>query len=393
MAKRRNWSEGSIVARGLDSWRLRFWHGGKRHSVTFKGTKADAREELRRLLHAGDVGEHIDPTRLSVGQWCERWLELGAPGRKGQKAGARTLVRYGSLLRSHVIPELGQLRLQKLSGAAIDDMYTALAAKDLAPRTRHHVRVVLGGCLGAAVRAGLLRANPMLRALKTPSVEESDHGIALSDDDLRRLVTGFRGGTIELIVAVAAYAGARRNEILALRWGDLDAAAKTLRIERAVEKIRGTVTFKAPKSKRGIRTIDIDDNLLGLLVAEREKHQRLVAGITDGSAVDLSLIKLPADALMFPSPLGKDLVTPRDPDAVTRIFVRRARKLGFGEFRLHDLRGSHGTNLLRKGVPVDVVARRLGHDPVTLLRAYAKPLETDSQIVREALKAMLPTGK
>jgi integrase len=104
-------------------------------------------------------------------------------------------------------------------------------------------------------------------------------------------------------------------------------------------------------------------------------------------------VKLPADALMFPSPLALDLTTPRDPDAVSRIFVRRARKLGFGELRLHDLRGSHGTNLLRKGVPIDVVARRLGHDPVTLLRAYAKPLDTDSRIVREALKAMLPTGK
>jgi hypothetical protein len=52
--------------------------------------------------------------------------------------------------------------------------------------------------------------------------------------------------------------------------------------------------------------------------------------------------------------------------------------------------GSHGPNLLRKGVPIDVVAQRLGHDPMTLLRAYAKPLDTDSQTVREALEAMLP---
>jgi integrase len=90
--------------------------------------------------------------------------------------------------------------------------------------------------------------------------------------------------------------------------------------------------------------------------------------------------------------LSSNLITARDTDAVTRIFVRRVRRLEVAELRLHDLRGSHRTNLLRKGVPVDVVARRLGHDPVTLLRAYAKPLDTDSQIVREALKAMLPAG-
>jgi integrase len=141
-----------------------------------------------------------------------------------------------------------------------------------------------------------------------------------------------------------------------------------------------------------VRTVDIDDNLLAALIAERETYQRLIAGITDGSAIDLPLVKLPASALLFPSPLGLDLTTLRDPDAVTRMFARRASRLGFGELRLHDLRGSHGTNLLRKGVPLDVVARRLGHDPVTLLRAYAKLLETDSQIVREALKAMLPAG-
>jgi integrase len=131
-----------------------------------------------------------------------------------------------------------------------------------------------------------------------------------------------------------------------------------------------------------------------VLVAEREKYQRLVAGISDQVAptIDLKLVRLPDGSLMFPSPLGSDLKTMRDPDAVTRIFRRRAKKLSFGDLRLHDLRGSHGTNLLRRGVPVDVVARRLGHDPVTLLRAYAKPLDTDNQIVREALRAMLPTG-
>jgi integrase len=85
--------------------------------------------------------------------------------------------------------------------------------------------------------------------------------------------------------------------------------------------------------------------LLAALIAERETYQRLIAGITDGSAIDLSLVKLPASALLFPSPLGLDLTTPRDSDAVTRMFARRASRLGFCELRLHDLRGSHGLML------------------------------------------------
>ena len=120
----------------------------------------------------------------------------------------------------------------------------------------------------------------------------------------------------------------------------------------------------------------IDDDLLALLCTEREKYQRVVAGVADGAEVDLSLIRLPDNALMFPSPAGErfDMAQPRDPHAITRGFVKRAGKLGFAGLRFHDLRGSHGSNMLRRNVPVDVVARRLGHDPVTMWRSYIKPL-------------------
>jgi integrase len=83
-----------------------------------------------------------------------------------------------------------------------------------------------------------------------------------------------------------------------------------------------------------------------------------VAGVSESSAVDLSLVRLPEGALMFPSPAGGrfDFSQPRDPHAVTRGFVKRARKLGFNGLRFHDLRGSHETALLDAGVPVHVVA-------------------------------------
>ena len=97
----------------------------------------------------------------------------------------------------------------------------------------------------------------------------------------------------------------------------------------------------------------------------------------DDASVDLSLVRLPDGALMFPSPTGADveLTRPRDPHAVTRGFVRQARRLGFTRLRFHDLRGSHETALLDNGVPVHVVAARCGHDPAVLLRNYAKAHE------------------
>jgi integrase len=129
------------------------------------------------------------------------------------------------------------------------------------------------------------------------------------------------------IVAVAAFTGARRNEILALRWTDLDVVNKTLRIERAVEQVRKQpLTLKEPKTERGKRTITIDDGLIAILSADRERYLRLVAGIPDGNAVDLSLVKLPDDALMFPSPEGDlSFSRLRDPRATTRTLKRRSQ--------------------------------------------------------------------
>jgi len=116
--------------------------------------------------------------------------------------------------------------------------------------------------------------------------------------------------------------------------------------------------------------IQIDDGLLDLLLAEKRKHLRIVAGIPDGAEVDLSLVRLPEDALLFPSPV--DFVRAREAESVSRDFRKRVRKLAFPGLRLHDLRGSHETILLDRGVPVHVVAARCGHDPAVLLRTYAK---------------------
>ena len=165
-------------------------------------------------------------------------------------------------------------------------------------------------------------------------------------------------------------------------------ANKTLRIERALEQVgmrtierleqtkEYRITLKEPKTARGKRTFTIDDDLLRLLVAEREKHQRFLAGVPDGASVDLSLVKLPEDAMMFPAQPGPgeafSLTKLRNPRNTTKAIVSRFAKLGFPDLRLHDLRGTHETLLLDSGVPVHVVAARGGHDPATLLRNYAK---------------------
>lgn len=374
-ARKREHGEGGIDQRGPDTFRLRYRVNGTRFTVTFKGTRQEAKTKLRELLRSGDTGEHIAPDRVTFDDWSKQWISLGAPSRRKRPPRQRAIERYDELLRVHVRPQIGAKRLQSLASTDIDGLYKKIA-DNLSPRTQRHVHSVLNACLSAAVRTGKLSSNPMDRVQKVPDAGDDDElGQALDEQELSTLVQGFRQSALFPIVAVAAYTGARRGEILALRWSDFDAGAKTLRIERAVEetKAHGRIV-KPPKSKRGIRTNVIDENLTKLLLRERDQHLRLVAGISDmTTVVDLSLVKLPEGALMFPSFVyGVDLTRLRDGHAVSREFARQARLRGFKGLTFKDLRSSHETILLDRGVPVHVVAKRCGHDPAVLLRNYAK---------------------
>jgi integrase len=402
MTKRRDHGDGGIDERGENVFRLRYRLDGKRYTTTFHGTRADAKKELRRLVRSGDAGEHIAPDKIRLADWIDRWLALlerrqdGAESEQPRErrrgiVNPRTAERYGELLRLYIKPTLGERPLQAITGTQLDDLYVQLEQK-LATRTVRHVHVTLKACLGAAVRKGLIAANPAERA-EAPSPGDSQAGQALDVEQLKTLVQGFRRSTLYPIVAMAAFTGARRNEILALRWTDLDVEKKTLRIERAIEETKafGRVV-KEPKSARGRRTIQIDDDLIALLLGEREKHLRVKAGIPDGvTVVDLSLVKLPPDALMFPSSAGEtfDFTKLRDPHAVTREFCRQARKRSFAKLRFHDLRGSHETALLDAGVPVHTVASRCGHDPAVLLRTYAKRTTKGDTSAAAAIGALL----
>jgi integrase len=375
---KRGHGDGGIDQRSEDVFRLRYRANGKRHSTTFRGTLTEARKELRRLVRSGDTGEHVDPSKLTVGQWIDQWIAAGAPGRKKKKVGQRTLERYEELLRVHVKgSSLAARPLQQLKASEIDRLYGDLEDA-LAPMTLHHLHTCFNSCLSTAERKGLLASNPMKRIEQLPSAGESDHGLALDEPDLAVLVSGFKSSaTMYPPVAVDSQTGARRNELLAFWWTDFDPAAKTLKVERALDVTKKFgIRYKAPKSWRGKRTIALDDTTVAILLAEKEKHLRIMAGVPDGADVDLSLVRLPEDALIFPNSPSRGQAfsfrTPRDPHTFSKQFRRKAKALGFVDFKFHHFRGTHATQLLDRNVPVHTVAERIGDDPAVLLRHYAK---------------------
>ena len=409
MASKRNHGDGSLEQRSTNRWRLRWRVGKNRYYKAFNGTKTEAQKELRRLLKSADDGQHVAPDRITLAAWIDQWLALlqrrdaktssdrPATQTNGQFAkrkrglvNAKTLERYAELLRLHVKPTLGGRRLQQITPPEIDALYVKLETK-LSSSTVHAVHVVFGSCLNAAVRKGLLISNPVQKAEAPAIGDDGTTGQVLEQDELARLLHGFRGRALYPIVVAAAFTGARRGELLALQWADFDAAKKTLDIRRSLEETKAHgLRFKEPKGERGKRTIAIDDNLVALLCAEREKHLRIVAGVADGEDVNLSLVKLPRDALVFPSAAGNriDLSRPRHPEAVTKSFATRAARLGFAGLRFHDLRGTHETMLLDARVPVHVVAARCGHDPAVMLRVYAKRTRKADTSAAAAIGAM-----
>jgi integrase len=389
----------AVVSVGQGNKRKTIW----RSLPQCKGKK-EAEIECAKIVLEIASGGFTLPDNATLAQWAEHWVSIGCPGRRRKAVGAHTNERYANYLRLYVLPTLGQRPLQKLQSTEIDALYKSLEDKPLEDRlattTRFNVHITLSSCLSAAVRAHKIPKSPIADLNALPARGESDHGVCLDEAQLRKLIQGFRDHPLHTVVNVAAFTGARRAEILALRWEDFDPIARTLRIERSIEHTRRHgLRVKGPKSERGNRTIEIDASLVTLLLAERERHLRIVAGVPDGVDVNLSLVKLPTDALMFPALPGPgeqvSLTKLRLPQSVTESFTKRAARIGFPDLRFHDLRGTHETMLLDMGIPVHVVAARGGHDPAVLLHSYAKRTKKGDAAAVSAIAAIARniTGK
>src|SRR5262245_38811235 len=161
---------GNIHQRSPGSFRLRYTLGkdpvtGKRRIVTatVRGTRKDAERELTRLLRTTDTGEHVDPTRMSVRQWLETWLDAVR-----SEVSPKTHERYTEIVRCYLLPSLGQHPIAKLAPAQIQSAYNQWSvggrrdgkSGGLSPLTCRYIHVVLRSALARAVEQQLLARNP-----------------------------------------------------------------------------------------------------------------------------------------------------------------------------------------------------------------------------------------
>jgi len=309
-----------------------------------------ARDALAEKVKA-DAG--LEPNKLTLKAYLTRWItHLKTQGRS-----RKSLARYESIcdalpakLSARLLSDLRPLHLQHW----LDDC----AGKD-APATVRKRYAVIHAALTQAAQWRLLIDNPM-GAVKRPRLERSET-TALNEQQTADLLAALQGARYWAPALLAATTGLRRGELLALRWRDVDLDGAELRVTRAADEVPGKpVVFKRTKTGKG-RTIA----LMAATVTCLQDHRKAQA------AARLAAKRWVDHGLVFPNPHGE----PWRPSTFSVHWGRSAVVKAAG-IRFHDLRHTHATLMLRAGVPVDAVSKRLGHaSPVVTMQIYAHVLE------------------
>src|SRR6478672_3282539 len=363
----------SIRKRGAGSYEIQLELervNGKRHRcfIAIKGTYKDAQKELTRLLGAADDGTLPDPTRMTIADYLHSYLDSAL------SLSPKTLERYRELAERQIIPHLGDVKLQKLRPEHIDRWHAALMATGLAPRTIGHAHRVLGSVLKRAVENGTLARN--VTALRRPPAPEAVEVDILAPAEVTAVLDALRGHALYPIVALALATGMRRGELLALEWGDVDLDRAVLNVNRSVEETRAGLRIKPPKTKRGRRNIALPPEAVAVLRAHKIAQMELRLALGQGGQ----------PTLVFSTIEGKLL----SPDNLSRDWRRVCNAKQLPHVQFHALRHTHASTLIRAGVDVLTISRRLGHAKAAMtLDVYGHLMEGADAAAAKAIEGVL----
>lgn len=377
---------GHVRRRGARSWELKYdveaAPAGQRRIryVSFKGTKRDAELELARLVAQEAGGEGVDPSKATLTDFLDRWERDWA----GLNVSPKTFERYSELLRRHVKPHIGQVRVQKLRPVVLADLYAKLIRETgLAARTVGHVHRVTRRALGHAVQWGVIRSNPADN-VSPPPVEPTEVQILRSNDvqTILERLRDRRGRLLYTVALTVLSTGLRRGELCALRWSDLNLDTGKLSVERSLEQTRQHgLRFKSPKTRHGRRTISLPAAAVSELRAHRKAQLEMRLRLGQG--------KVPDDALAFANWDGQI----RNPDALSKEWAGGMKQIGMPHITLHALRHTHASQLIAEGLDILTISRRLGHGSPTITlgvygHLFANTDERAAQIMEAAFKGL-----
>ena len=361
MAKRRASGEGSIRKRPDGRWEGRYIAGhdetGKpiRRNVLGK-TQAEVKEKLRRAIEESqeiDVGRAEEYT---VEKWLKTWYELYSRPNIREA----TQERYWNHIRYHIIPEIGKLKLTKLTSRDIQKMYNNVRDHGRVPKGPNDKRDrtltasyiislhrMLKMCLERAVKEELLLRNPCDNVV-LPKNDKKEIKILKPEHMKAYLAEAERRGVLPIFF-LELCSGLRKGELVALLWSDLDVKRGTISVSKQAVRVKGGgVKVTTPKTATSIRVESIPKEAVDMLIEEHRKH--------------------PGSPYMFPSPVTGEMYYP---DTIAAIHTKILKTLGLEHTRFHALRHTFATMALQNGVDIRTVSGMLGHaDPGFTLRTY-----------------------
>ncbi len=382
--------KGHLRKRG-DAWELRAYVGTdpitnrqKYVTRTFRGGKREAEEALARLVTEVSGGGHAAQD-TTVGDLIREWLDLAKP-----ELSPTTARGYEWIVKTYITPTLDKVPLARLRAAQLDRLYAKLRdeggqdGKPLSAATVRQVHAILRRALQQGVRWGWLATNPATQATP-PRIRRPEVAPPEPADVLKLIETADTvDPDLAAFLRTSVTTGARRGELCALRWRDLDLPGRTVTIaHNLVEGPEGRLVEKDTKT-HAARRIALDVTTVEVLQAHRrrmdERARACGAEVRDAAYVFTRSV---------------DGTDPWVPNEVTKVFISLRNKVGLKNVRLHDLRHFAATRLLAAGVPVRTVSGRLGHaNAATTLGVYAHFVEESDRDAADTLATLLtPTQK
>ena len=246
---------------------------GKKRKTVYGKTRKEAAEKLTRAMADRDGGLVFDAKNQTVGEYLHRGLNDSVRG----SVKPVTFENRERVVRVHISPVLGNIKLKALTPAHVQGFYRAKLDEGLASSSVHTIHSMLHTALKRAVKLELVPRNAAAAA--DPPRPRPEEMRPLDAAQAKALLSATRGDRWEALYVLAVTAGLRISELLSLKWDDVDLERGVLHVRRTLSSAKSGPTFTTPKNGKG-RSIKLTGRAVEVLKRHRvaQNGERLRLG-------------------------------------------------------------------------------------------------------------------